>query len=111
MNSETSKHTPGPWAAADKAAWFRGQTDPDEGKIAITAGSCGVVANAYGRGNAHLIAAAPDMLAELEVREGDLFMLRKAIEAGDPKAELLIRVEDMLRETRACLSRAEGKAS
>lgn len=50
-----------------------------------------------------------EALRELDVRAGDLFMLRKAIEAGDPKAELLVRVEDMLRETRAVLAKAQIK--
>ena len=36
---------------------------------------------------------------ELSVRSGDLFMLRCAVEAGDPKAELLVRIGDMKRET------------
>lgn len=49
------------------------------------------------------------LLEELEVREGDLVMLRRAIEEGDPKAELLVRVNDMLRETRAAIARVEGR--
>lgn len=58
-------HTKGPWTAADKAAWFRGQQHPDHGKIAISAGPGGTVANVYGRENAALIAAAPDMFEAL----------------------------------------------
>jgi hypothetical protein len=51
---------------ADKAAWFRGQRHPDEGKIAIQPhGRPGTVANVYGRENARLIAAAPDLLEAL----------------------------------------------
>jgi hypothetical protein len=49
------------------------------------------------------------LVAELDVRVGDLVMLRRAIEEGDPKAELLLRIDDMLRETRAALSTAEGR--
>ena len=51
----------------------------------------------------------PALLEELEVREGDLVMLRRAIEEGDPKAELLVRVNDMLRETRAAIAKVEGR--
>lgn len=59
-----------------------------------------------GEHNPGIFAAAPELYNELEVREGDLVMLLKAIEAGDPKAELLVRVGDMLRETRAALAKA-----
>ena len=59
--------------------------------------------------HAPLIAAAPDLLKELDVRVGDLVMLRKAIEAGDPRRELFVRIDDMLRETRAAIAKAEPK--
>lgn len=59
--------------------------------------------------NARLIVAAPELLVELGVRVGDLVMLRRAIEEGDPKAELLFRIDDMLRETRAAVAKAEGR--
>lgn len=62
------------------------------------------------RADARLISLAPEMLEELEVRASDLFMLHKAIDAGDPKAELLMRVDDMLRETKALIARARGDA-
>lgn len=60
--------------------------------------------------NARLIASAPELLAELDVRVGDLVMLRRAIEEGDPKRELLFRIDDMLRESRAAIAKAEGRA-
>lgn len=56
--------------------------------------------------DAKLIASAKALLAELDVRVGDLVMLRRAIEEGDPKPELLFRVDDMLRETRATVAKA-----
>lgn len=56
----------GPWKAANKACWFRGQRHEDDGKITISAGEQGVVANVYGRQNARLVAAAPDLLAAAE---------------------------------------------
>jgi len=63
----TAPHAPGPWKAAPKAAWFRGQRHPDDGKIAIhPVGGTGTIANVYGRGNARLIAAAPFLLDALE---------------------------------------------
>lgn len=94
-----SKHTPGPWVAADKASWFRGQTHPDEGKIAITAGSGGVVANAYGRDNARLIAAAPEMLEALkELR--DAFKIVSDDDWQHPSYRVAL----------AAIAKAEGRA-
>lgn len=45
-----------------------------------------------------------EMRTELDLRVGDLVMLRRSIEAGDPKSELLFRIDDMLRETRKALA-------
>ena len=63
----SEKHTPGPWRAGD-AAWYRGRAkdDTESGKRPITAVGHPVVANVYGRANAHLIAAAPDLLDALK---------------------------------------------
>lgn len=102
-------HTPGPWSAVADPAVYDSLTDimDVEGNyIAFTSGADLPTMEA----NARLIAAAPDLLAELEVREGDLVMLKRAIEEGDPKAELLVRVSDMLRETRAAIASATGAA-
>jgi hypothetical protein len=44
---------------------------------------------------------------ELNCRVGDLVMLRRAVDEGDPKRELMVRINDMLRETRAALSPAK----
>jgi hypothetical protein len=60
--------------------------------------------------NARLIAAAPDLLAELDCRVGDLVMLRRAVEASDPRAELIFRIDDMLRESRVAIAKATGGA-
>lgn len=109
----TVPHTRGPWAVSKNSTGRR-----------VTSATGVVICNAVLRNqggpkhkaylkyveeaeaNAHLIAAAPDLLNELEVREGDLVMLIKAIEAGDPKVELLVRSGDMLRETRAAIAKA-----
>jgi hypothetical protein len=45
---------------------------------------------------------------ELEMREGDLVLLRRAIEEGDPRNQLFFRIDDMLRETRAALAKKEA---
>lgn len=49
-----------------------------------------------------------DLLAELDCRVGDLVMLRRAIEAGDPRDGLFVRIDDMLRETRAAIAKASS---
>jgi hypothetical protein len=59
---------PGPWKMG-KPAWFRGRYNnkPWAGKIPITAGDCGVIANVFGmpgQGNARLVTAAPKILTE-----------------------------------------------
>lgn len=59
--------------------------------------------------NAHLIAAAPDLAGHIDGSIVDLNLLRRAINEGDPKPELLIRVDDMLRRASAALSRARGE--
>lgn len=102
-----AKHTPGPWP-------FQGVVNVAYANyyaIDFPDGSGFLVNCQIGEANARLIAAAPDLLAELEVREGDLVMLKRAIEEGDPKAELLVRVSDMLRETRAAIAKAEGRTN
>lgn len=58
--------------------------------------------------NARLIAAAPELLEAHSINAGDLLMLRKAIHAGDPKEELLLRLEDILNRTRYAFDKATG---
>lgn len=56
--------------------------------------------------NARLIAGAPDLLGQLVSAQVDLDLLRRAIEEGDPKAELLIRVTDLWKRNAAALAKA-----
>ena len=56
--------------------------------------------------NAKLIAAAPDQYEAHSINLGDLEMLTKAIDAGDPKAELLLRVKDLTDRTCAAIKKA-----
>ena len=90
-------HTPGPWhaAASDRNAMYRDKVaDARDGLVA----DC--FTSTLGRGiqeaNAHLIAAAPDMLDELR-------RLFDAYEAGDAYDE-----DDMTR-VRAAIDKAEGR--
>lgn len=59
-------------------------------------------------------ARSPDSLGmlreRLEVASGDLHMLRLAVSAGDPKAELLHRIHDAKREVDAALALSQGEA-
>lgn len=117
------QHTPGPWevyahpinGAGDAVLELVEQvqhTSPIGDKLYLinASGKCPALTGCgpTSKANARLIAAAPDMLTEHEVREGDLVMLIKAIEAGDPRAELLVRAGDMLRETRAVIAKARS---
>ena len=118
---EKAKHTPGPWQVKndyDERHIVIANIDGETFTDGTSSYSYDFVCDTYGDGdddsrsmavanaNARLIAAAPDMYGELDVRVGDLVMLRKAIEAGDPRNELFVRIDDMLRETRAALAKA-----
>lgn len=68
-----------------------------------------------GCSDSDVFSSPPDLAAEiarlkteLEVRQGDLHMLKRAIEEGDPKSELLVRVNDAICETRAALADQKG---
>ena len=87
----TSKHTPGPWSVEHDFM--------DESAFAILSDDC-VVATAWGNdhvdANAHLIAAAPDML---EALRGVVDTCRADCPAGLPA----------LSDARAALAKAEGR--
>ena len=58
----------------------------------------------------NLIKAAPELLAQHEADIVDLDLLLMAIDAGDPSAELRIRVKDIIRRKADALAKAEGGA-
>lgn len=66
----STKHTPGPWrlnfrySAAMDSEWFDGVVDPDGARICVD--GLALSGGAEARANAHLIAAAPDLLRELQ---------------------------------------------
>lgn len=107
-----TKHTLGPWYVTECDDFIRVRQESSDAVLATmedgTHPELELIPWAEQQANAALIAAAPCLLNELEVCASGLFMLRKAIEAGDPKAELLIRVEDMLRDAKAAIGKARS---
>lgn len=63
------------------------------------------------RARAKLVAAAPTLLDQHDSNLVDLEMLRRAISEGDPKAELLIRVDDIVRRTKEAIAKAPSPVS
>lgn len=100
-------HTPGPWELIHFGGPQIGNKASGEAVCTMWGDEDSVSDPIHA--NTRLIAAAPDLLDELDCRIGDLVMLRKAIDAGDPKRELLVRIDDMLRETRAAISKATSR--
>lgn len=65
LRRKAEQATPGP-RKSGAPAHYRGRTDPEAGKRAITVGTFGVIGNIYGRGDAEFIAAvSPDRLLAL----------------------------------------------
>lgn len=93
------KHTAGPWEFTGCAISVPGM---DVARVYHPTRIDGATFNANGR----LIAAAPELLDQHEADMEDLTLLLDAINEGDPKAELVIRVEDMKRRKRAAIARA-----
>lgn len=107
--SGQAKHTSGPWFIADGGVCASDCPADGANVICLEPEAPMKASLAKWPENARLIAAAPELLGAHEDREGDLVMLRKAIEAGDPMAELFFRIDDMLRETRAVIAKARGQ--
>lgn len=97
-------HTPGPWIAQKPAGWKRADIFADD--------ECGTYIASINEendselANAILIAASPLLLAQHQADIADLCLLSLAIQAGDAKAELLIRVKDMERRKSAVIAAA-----
>ena len=93
----SAKYTPGPWSHG-APAWFRGRSNPEDGKRPITAGDSPVIGNVYGAANARLIAAAPDLVEALkwcvEVIQGEAD--QHNITQGHPYGLVLTSARDAL---------------
>lgn len=108
-----AKHTPGPWwvehsriswwieAKSDKSRFISGPIPAD-----VWHREADERANCEALQNARLVAAAPETLDQHEINLVDLALLRRAIAEGDPKAELLLRVDDIVRRTTAAIAKA-----
>jgi hypothetical protein len=114
-------HTPGPWALGKGYGLHGVEVVGDNGNRMI----CGVIGvdrdvrdrdgrvsgseqTAEGWANARLIAAAPELLGQHEADMVNLDLLAKAIHAGDPMPELVIRITDLLNRKRAVIALATG---
>lgn len=122
QSAEASGHTAGPWSVVEATEHHGFYVTNDFGNTicdlyAMTRPDMPSTANGgpskpvpfmheMDGPNARLIAAAPSLLNELDVCASGLHMLRRAIVEGDPKAELLVRIDDMLRETSAAITLA-----
>lgn len=109
-----SKSTPGPWAVNP----YNARVDcAVESKIGGLLPVCQLLwptderSEAETEANARLIAAAPVLLEQHESANVDLYLLRRAIEEGDPKAELLLRVDDIIRRNNAAIAKAIGDSA
>lgn len=101
-------HTPGPWAVdpddRPDMEW-NNQVVHANGTICFMAHD-GPKRQAEFDANARLIAQAPALLVEHEATLGDLALLRMAVEAGDPKKQLLFRIDDAIRRTKTIVAKA-----
>ena len=98
-----SAHTPGPWSVEYRTL------KNARGESIASAGNNRKVWGDELDASLRLAAAAPELLAEHEVGILDLNLLRNAVEANDPKAELLIRIDDILRRKKAAIAIAKGE--
>ena len=106
----TMKHTPGPWTV-DAMGFIYASADselPENSNQGAELVLAKLLSHSTVRtaGNANLIAAAPDLLAQHNTNLVDLDLLRRAIAEGDPKAELLVRVDDLIRFSRDAIAKA-----
>lgn len=97
---ENTKHTPGPWKIQPHT------TVDKEFTVGPAIMDYDDVDHDQQDANARLISAAPNQHEAHYINLGDLEMLRMAIAAGDPKKELLLRTDDMIKRTRAAIAKA-----
>ena len=108
-----SGHTPGPWYSEPQgyvsASFYIRGSDGKGNRMTWGKGAVAHIPRSRVlpmEANARLIAAAPDLLGQHEADITDLELLAKAIHAGDPMPELVIRVTDMLNRKRAAIRKA-----
>lgn len=98
-----SKHTPGPW--------FVTQGPFKEGCAVYMQGGMRPIAHIkpleHCDGNAHLIAASPDMLRAAEVSLDFLETVRNFLGA---EAQTALGIDDMERVLRSVIAKAEGRS-
>ena len=104
-----TEHTPGPWTAK----YHEPGNDVQSGLagFSIQAFAEGIAYNIPRPGNADLIAAAPDLLAALEVATDHIADLHSEVtERGNP---LAVEEQEILNQARAAIARAkmEDRAS
>jgi hypothetical protein len=103
MSSETTsrtEHTPGPWAWDHARYKMRG-----DGDCLVLSG--GPLVGKKSEANAHLIAAAPDLLAACE----KVYLELDSLTGGEPDHPLSNYVGNWKAELRAAVTRAKGGAA
>jgi hypothetical protein len=95
-----AKHTPGPWHLGKEGYYFQSVRDQNEH---ITADVNITRSDGEGGANARLIAAAPDLLAALEIAEGRLMCI------DAQKLDTVARNDDVIDRIRAAIARARGE--
>lgn len=112
----TAQHTPGPWAAAPTGEIMRGYSQP---YCVAELGSTDLIAGCFGdikggeevaKANARLIAAAPDMLDELEAARKMIIALALDLSAAAPEAINVRIADDEIRRLNALIAKAEGRS-
>lgn len=108
-----SKHTPAPWFSIDDTIFAEGYNGHNRFTATIHRSGNWVSEDIPTSkdeidANLRLMEASPYLLAQHDANLGDLILLRKAIECGDPKVELMLRVDDLKRRTDAVIFKATG---
>ena len=102
--SETTKHTPGPWQSRNRVIW------PAEGDAVASVPGSTRAQKTVAEANGQLIAAAPDLLHEVQAAAQSMRSLISVIEATGGSHYYLQDVMDDLRMIVVCLDNAARKA-